>query len=50
MNRAYLVVPIVGLAAFAAYFVHWKTNSPPADRPEVRLVDAYADRDGREEA
>lgn len=49
MNRTNIILPIVLLAAFAGYFAYWKAHQP-AKSAEVKVVDAYAGRDGRKEA
>lgn len=50
MNRTYLVVPIVGVAAFIGYSVYWKTHTPAAPPALTRTADPYAERNGRKEA
>lgn len=50
MNRTYLIVPIVGVAAFIGYSVYWKTQTSAAPPALTRTADPYAERNGRKEA
>jgi hypothetical protein len=50
LNRTYLIVPLVSLAAFTGYYVYWKAQ-PTAPAPiEAKSRDDYAGRDGKKEA
>lgn len=50
MNRTYLIVPLLGMAAFAAYFVYWQAQPKPPRSVETKMADDYAGRDGKKEA
>lgn len=50
MNRTYLIVPIVGIAAFIGYSIRWKAHAPANPPAVTKAVDPYADRNGRKEA
>ena len=50
MNRTYLVVPVVGMAMFAGYYIYWQAHSPAPPPAESKMADEYAGRDGAREA
>lgn len=50
MKRINLLIPILGLAAFAGYFAYWKDQQPVRIESSAAAVDPYADRSGRKEA
>lgn len=50
MNRTYLIVPIVGIAAFIGYSVYWKAHGPANPPAITKAADPYVDRNGRKEA
>lgn len=49
MNRTYLVVPLVSMAVFAAFFL-WQRPQLSQPRVDAAAADEYAARDGRKEA
>lgn len=50
MKQNYLIAPLITMAAFAGYYVYWKSRPHPSQQVESRPADAYAGRDGKAEA
>lgn len=50
MKPNYLIGPLIGMAAFFAYYLFWQAQPHAPARVEARVVDAYLARDGKKEA
>src|SRR4051812_21353831 len=50
MNRTYLVVPVVGMAAFVSYYFYSQSHAPAPTQVQAKAADEYASRDGKKEA
>ena len=50
MKQNYLVAPLIGIIAFVGYYFYWKSHPQPSRHVESRSIDAYAARDGKQEA
>jgi hypothetical protein len=50
MNRTYLVVPLIGMLCFAGFYFYSRSHAPAAAPSATKPIDAYAARDGKQEA
>ena len=50
MKQNYLVVPLISMAAFVGYYVYWRSQPQAPRQVESKVVDGYANRDGKKEA
>ena len=50
VKQNYLVIPLVCMAAFAGYYFYWQSQSHGAKAAAARVIDPFANRDGKKEA
>lgn len=50
MKQNYLIAPLIAMAAFSGYYVYRTSQPQPPRHVQSKVVDEYAQRDGRKEA